>query len=57
MEYLILGLFIHVILSVGVAGLAINRAQSGLGYFLLSLALSPILGVAVLFITQQATAE
>ena len=45
------------VLSLGVAVLADSRGRSGVGFFLLSAALSPLLGLIVVLVTRNVAAE
>lgn len=45
------------LLCIGVAALANSRGRSGIGYFLLSFFLSPLLGLIVVLVTRNRTEE
>lgn len=46
---------IWLVLAMGVAALAHSRGRSGFGYFLLSIVLSPLIGLIVVLVTEDLT--
>src|SRR5437867_839422 len=44
---------VYFLLAIGVGALASSRGRSGLGYFLLSMLLSPLLGLIVVLVTSD----
>lgn len=49
--------FIWTLLAAGVSGLASSRGRSGVGFFLLSFLLSPVLGLIVVLVTRNLVEE